>query len=353
MTTRTDRQIAARRAAAPSVDFSLLPNSPAMDALRALAAEEGIDVADEPVEPPPPPPPPTIRAQSPVAGRFAYRARPKGDRTLQPMDAPMARALQAPQQSRDAASAFVAAHLGSEEPTPVPRSDRYRRRQSEIPTVILESTRRTASRTLEPIREPVNEQVSDEPTAPPRRGGNRRSQRLDTDLLDWIADEPTTLSGAIPVDDDVDPELDAWLRRQGQRRAMALVGALTAMVALCAAALAGLVVMAGPIFPSEAPPPAPVTEAPPPPAPHPLVRTLTVERGDTFARLLAGQPVDALAVHAAALPLYDLARLEIGDIVVVELDPAGEAVREVRYDIDGGDMLSVRKGAEGWTATLE
>jgi hypothetical protein len=97
MARRIDRDTAHRRAAAPSIDFSMLPQSPDLQALRdeiaRLRDEEraklrGEDPSTAAQAAAPAPPPPADPPQ-----RSPYRGRDESGRTLQPLDPPTARQL--------------------------------------------------------------------------------------------------------------------------------------------------------------------------------------------------------------------------------------------------------------------
>lgn len=392
------RMAHARRAAAPSVDFSMLPVSPAMQALLDAAN------APAPVKGAPPPPPrahaapdsrdvpetprnPTVvpldedDAADPmdVPDTFRFRSRPRGERTLQPFDVPDPTMAAPPEDRVDAAEAFLRAHLQGPTRTaaytrPPAAETAPRVPQSQIPTLVLDLPGPAAPAPETPplaaapspaepppTRRPTaklhafaydNDHVDEVPlelvpAAEVRaRPGTGRSGRLDTDLIDWLDSDE---SDSILIDDPVDPELDDWMKARSRGRFLALLGALAAMFAVGALALLGLAVVAGPLLLS-ADAPAAVTEAPPPPPAAAPQRVLTVEKGDTFTRLLADQPVDALAVHTAALPVHDLSKLEPGDRVTLVLDPAGKAVNAVRVALPDGRTLVVDHTPAGWTA---
>lgn len=262
MSARIDRKTALRRAAAPSVDFSLMPDPSAIQALldaanrtpnrtpdsagpRSQAASPGptivpdkaaIDAED------------ADAMESVVPDRFRMKTRPRNQPTLQPFDVPMAQALDGDDDvALDAALAFVRTHEQAPKPAPRP---------SEVPTLILEQRR--PSVTLDP--QPIDRAPAPRPERPSALTLTPQGEEeVFWNTATAHVEEPT-------LAEEVDPELDVWMRSRGRRRFMAALGMVGAMLFLVVAAVGGVLVMASPAMGPSA---APAIEAPaplPPPA---------------------------------------------------------------------------------------
>ncbi|MFT7518057.1 MAG: hypothetical protein ACI9MC_000181 [Kiritimatiellia bacterium] len=367
MTARIDRMTALRRAAAPSLDFSLLPTSPAIESYLHDQGKLSMRVREwSPAQ--------EVRPPSSGGERFDFPIRPGGHPTLQPFDAPMAAALNSgDEQAFDEARDLLFMPSNAARP---PRMDLA----AAIAAVETSGRQaRIAPRTLRATVVPL-----DEPQAPVVRVARGRvtpgllpTDDLVTSTLDlrtlscdasstiiddeelfpagWaIEDEPSTLVSSVsPADDEVDGELNAWMVRRTRARYMALAGSGAIMTLLASVAIAGLWVMMGRPAPQPVEP-AVAVEAPVMSAPAtPVMVELTVHRGDTFHKLMDGQGVDVPALVRAARPLHDMGRLEVGDKVLLVMGPDGETVNAVRYAVDARKTLVLRRAGDAWVAALE
>ena len=391
MSHRIDRKTALRRAAAPSIDFSLLPAHPAVQELGEEPAvatpantvrrwSPGPSGADASAD--------AASARVAEGDRFAFPVRPGNHPTLQPFDAPMAAALAAGEDR-------TAEHL--DHPLAVPRNPSGRRSMDLVelvaaieaqraPARVAPVTRssapvRIASPTLKPELEPVGVVGGDDPFAdalidasPVPRTARYSLHGLARDchptVIDdeevlppgWALEEADdfsddfadddTIVGASPADEEVDGELNDWMRRRTRARFFALAGSGAIMTLLTAVAIAGVwVTMGRPVI--EAPPaPAPVEEVAVAPA-APQILTVTVQRGDTFHKLLSPYDLDVGALVAAAKPVHDMGRLEVGDQVKLVVGAESHDVEQVRYALDAARTLVLSRKGDGWSASVE
>lgn len=332
MARRIDRDTAHRRAAAPSIDFSMLPQSPDLQALRdevaRLRAEE-LAKARGDAQPAAAAPPPPTAAPPPTgdpAQRSPYRGRDEAGRTLQPLEPPTARQLAGedpmtwPRPGAPAASAASAASAPIAPPVPppparsptpsppavaaapppppplvlplgataIPLSDSDLRgrgnatpdpahplRQSQIPTLDLPRPGRDHRAVFEPA---VTRDDDDEPAwvpPSPELAALPPSADRHQTLVSQPPDAAFFAEGA-PVDlEDIEDDIQSWERRRWARRALSfgLVAAL--MLGLLAIASIGMYTLYAEtssnamVAPAQAPPAA--EPAPPerPPAPQP------------------------------------------------------------------------------------
>lgn len=263
MTRRIDRETAHRRAAAPSIDFSLLPQSPDLQALRdeveQLRAEQKArsTARSEPV-----PAPAAAPAAAPAEpARSPYRPRDEDGRTLDPFapaephgpvppplppPPPPLRAV-TPLPARPASVSPQPARPASVSPQPAAAPIR----QSQIPTLELPRTAEhaPAPRDHRAILEPaVTAQPDDRPepawVAPPP---DYVSRPPTVDRHATLVSQPPDAAffeGSAALDaDDVEGDVATWERGRWLRRlgALALVAAL--VVAFTAIATVGFVTL--------------------------------------------------------------------------------------------------------------
>ena len=95
----------------------------------------------------------------------------------------------------------------------------------------------------------------------------------------------------------------------------------------------------------------PPTPAPPPPPPW-VEKQVSVERGSTIARILQDQGLEyseALAVVDVASEIHDLAKIKIGEQLIVRVGREDESFHGIVYPLDrhGERRMLVERGAEG------
>jgi hypothetical protein len=255
MTRRIDKETAHRRAAAPSIDFSLLPQSPDLQALRdeveQLRAEQKARSAarSAPVAPPAPAAPAEPPARSP------YRPRDEEGRTLDPLapaepPGPVPPPLPPPPPPLRAVTPVPARPASASPPANAPTAAAPIR-QSQIPTLELPRTAEhaPAPRDHRALLEPaVTAQPDDRPepawVAPPPELASRPPG---VDRHATLVSQPPDAAffeGSAPLDaDDVEGDVASWERHRWIRRLGALALVAVLVVAFTAIATVGFVTL--------------------------------------------------------------------------------------------------------------